>query len=68
MSNQLKGFVLQADQGLIQILTKWCKEVLNRQPTADELKAAWKHLTQQELNDKGVKLLMAKLKEGLEDE
>lgn len=51
-----------------QILTKWCKEVLNRQPTADELKAAWKHLTQQELNDKGVELLMAKLKEGLEDE
>jgi hypothetical protein len=51
-----------------QILTQWCKEVLERQPTADELKAAWKHLTQQELNDKGVELLMAKLKEGMGDE
>ena len=50
-----------------QILVEWVKS-LGRQPTADELKAAWKHLTTQELNDKGVELLTAKLMEGLNDE
>jgi hypothetical protein len=76
MSNQLKGFVLQADQGLIHkdtglydvlLLVEWVKS-LGRQPTAEELKAAWKHLTAQELNDKGVELLTTKLMEGLNDE
>lgn len=50
-----------------QILVEWVK-TLGRQPTADELKAAWKHLTTQELNDKGVELLTTKLMEGLSDE
>ena len=49
------------------ILVQWVKS-LGRQPTADELKAAWKHLTEQELNDKGVELLTTKLMEGLKDE
>lgn len=49
------------------ILVQWVKS-LGRQPTPDELKAAWKHLTEQELNDKGVELLTTKLIEGLNDE
>ena len=51
----------------LKILVEWVKS-LGRQPTADELKAAWKHLTTQELNDKGVELLTTKLMEGLNDE
>ena len=50
-----------------QILVKWVRS-LGRQPTADELKAVWKHLTGQELNDKGVELLTTKLMEGSNDE
>lgn len=49
------------------ILVQWVKS-LGRQPTPDEIKAAWKHLTEQELNDKGVELLTTKLMEGLSDE
>ena len=43
-----------------EILVEWVKQ-LERQPTPQELKAAWKQLTKQELNDKGVVLLMEKL-------
>jgi hypothetical protein len=50
-----------------EILIEWIKE-LERFPTNDELKAAWKHLTEQELNDNGVELLAAKLKEEWENE
>jgi hypothetical protein len=50
-----------------EILIEWIKE-LKRFPTNDELKAAWKHLTEQELNDNGVELLAAKLKEEWENE
>ena len=43
-----------------EILVEWVTR-LERQPTPQELKAAWKQLTGQELNDNGVVLLMEKL-------
>ena len=43
-----------------EILIEWVKQ-LGRQPTSEELKAAWRQLTSQELNDDGVALLIEKL-------
>lgn len=52
---------------MYEMLVEWIKE-LGFFPTPEDLKSAWKQLTKQELNDTGVKLLTAKLKEELEDE
>ena len=39
-----------------EVLCKWIQE-LGREPTDNELKAVWRQITEQELNDDGVKLL-----------
>ncbi|MFM6005610.1 MAG: hypothetical protein ACKPA7_18315, partial [Sphaerospermopsis kisseleviana] len=43
-----------------EILTNWVRQ-LGRNPTDDELKAAWGKITDQQLNDDGVKLLRENL-------
>lgn len=62
-----KTEVKQDTANYYEILVEWIKE-LGFFPTPEDLKLAWKQLTEQELNDTGVKLLTAKLKEELGDE
>lgn len=62
-----KTEVKQDTANYYEILVEWIKKS-DSFPTPEKLKLAWKQLTEQELNDIGVKLLTAKLKEELGDE